>query len=270
MEGSKLKNLPVGTKVILDAKYDGETINWIVVHKNGNFSKIYPKESVLLMTKDIITIKAFDGKETNTRYFFNSEREFGSNDWSNSCVRKWLNTYGECQWQFNETSAPHSENVVYNAYEKELGFLSSFSNEVINNMIPVSVICSRKSSMRETKDLVFAPSKTEIGLRCKDKEGETFEYFKGFKKRKRRIAYPNYKAIERAEKTFIDDFQYCDEFHPWNYMLRSIDDKAKMDFCRIATVNPTGKIDSSFAFSGWTGVRPVICVSNNTEVSVIE
>lgn len=265
MEKSKLKDLPIGTEVILDARYDGEAIIWVIVHKNNSLSSIYPKDSVLLMAKHILSIKAFDGKENNTRYFFNSEIEFGSNDWNSSCIRKWLNTFGECHWEFEETSAPYANNVVYNAYDKELGFLTSFSNETISGMIPVTVQTARKNSRRETKDLVFLPSKTELGIRCKDKEGETFDYFKTIIRRMRRIAYPTYKSTQRIEKSFRDDFAKFDRCSPWRYMTRSIDEKAKIDFCRVSTIDSKGKLDSMFAFTGWAGVRPVICMTNDVE-----
>ena len=271
MGRNKLKNIPIGTEVILDAKYDGLYIDWIVVHKNTEDSKIYPKNSVLLMTKKIVTIKAFDGKENNVRHCYNSELEFGSNDWGESCIRKWLNTLAECNWQFRESSPPYPENVVYNPYDTELGFLTLFSNEVLAEMLPVTIPYVKENSVRrESKDLVFLPSKTELGIRCKNKEGECFDYFKGIKKRKRRIANPVPKAIRRLDDKFRQDFQNCNEFNPWNYMLRSIDEDSKINFCRNSTITARGKLGSSFSFTGWSGVRPVICLADDAEGDALD
>lgn len=151
-----LGELPVGS-IITDkkTKFNGKPIKWLVADHEK-----YPDGTVLL-SKDILCCRLFDAHKEN--YEDRYRREYGSNRWRYSDIRKWLN---------------------------DDFFCGSFSNRLADLTIPAlkeTVIpkCDRDSSTNYfidgTEDFVFLLSDAEIGCKgvCK-----ALELFEGEDKRK--------------------------------------------------------------------------------------
>lgn len=152
-----LKELPVGS-IITDkrTRFNNKPIKWLVADHEK-----YPDGTVLL-SKDILCCRPFD--EPKEYYEDEYQKKYGSNRWSTSDLRKWLN---------NEF------------------FGKAFSSRLADIVIPVSnaTVLSRHNrelcEVDRTKDTVFLLSDIEIG--GKD-YNVTLELFKGENKEKYRIA----------------------------------------------------------------------------------
>lgn len=108
-------------------RYYGEPITWrcVAIDENGP----------LMLSDKILCFKAFDAKGSNSYYhkdsYGNIRSQAGSNNWQDSNIRQWLNTYGKVNY-FH--CPPNSTSIAggHNAYDEESGFLSSFSpNELL-------------------------------------------------------------------------------------------------------------------------------------------
>ncbi|MSU00254.1 Ig-like domain-containing protein [Tissierella pigra] len=106
-------------------KYYNKPILWRVININEDGSP-------MLIADKILTLKAFDAKGENTvgrDDLWNSRKQYGSNLWQTSTLRQWLNSADmKVDYKYN---IPTKENVLYNAYDDEKGFLANgnFSEE---------------------------------------------------------------------------------------------------------------------------------------------
>ena len=147
-----LKELPVGS-IITDkrTRFNSKSIKWIV----ADHTKY--AEGTVLLSKDILCCRPFD--EPKECYVDEYRKKYGSNRWSTSDLRKWLN---------NEF------------------FGKAFSSRLADIVIPVSnatVFLRHDRELCEvdrTKDTVFLLSDIEIGGKVYD---ETLELFKGESKK---------------------------------------------------------------------------------------
>lgn len=262
----KLSKLPLGVTVYSDkAVYDSIPIEWIVVQHNVSATTSFEKETTVLLSKYILSFKAFDSIETVTRSNFMSALTFGSNDYGLSNIREWLNGNSTLDWGIAENrTAPIKEGVCYNPYADELGFMNRFEPEFVEIMRPMHLNSNNQSGFVNTlDDLVALPSLNELGFHSNLMEGDTLDYFnKRFNKTKRRVAFPIDKALERASADFVADHPHCSPYKHWGYLLRSIDENASMGYCRVSTVTETGKLGSIFAFNGSLGIRPMITIED--------
>ena len=147
-----LGDLPIGS-IVTDkkTKFNRRPIEWLVTDHEK-----YPDGTVLL-SKDILCRRPFD--EPKEYYEDEYRKKYGSNRWSTSDLRKWLN---------NEF------------------FGKAFSSRLADIVIPVSnaTVLSRHDrelcEVDRTKDTVFLLSDIEIGGKVYD---ETLELFKGESKK---------------------------------------------------------------------------------------
>lgn len=102
--------------------YLGETITWRCVGIDDN--------GPLMLSEKVICFKSYDAKGNYSNSY---RRSNGSNNWAETTLRHWLNSYGEVDWS-NRISVPTNENMYHKkgGYDKELGFLSSFSEAELN------------------------------------------------------------------------------------------------------------------------------------------
>lgn len=117
----QLKVLKIG-EYIEFGKYYNEPIIWECVSKNEN--------GILLLSKYIICLKAFDSAESGKCDIGNSDEEkMGSNKWEISNLREWLNS--EDTVVKYTTQAPIQSAIddptTVNEYVDEPGFLTNFS-----------------------------------------------------------------------------------------------------------------------------------------------
>lgn len=108
--------------IIEFGSYLGEPITWrcVGVDENGP----------LMLSEKVLCFKSYDAKGN---YANSYRRSNGSNNWAETTLRHWLNSYGEVDWS-NRISVPSNENVYYKkgGYDKELGFLTSFSESELS------------------------------------------------------------------------------------------------------------------------------------------
>lgn len=116
------------------SKYNGKPILWRVININEDGSP-------MLLSDRILTFKAFDAKGDNIGRDDqrNSRNQYGSNLWVASTLRQWLNSSDmKVDYKYN---LPTSENVIFNAYDDEKGFLADGNfTEAERNLILTSKI----------------------------------------------------------------------------------------------------------------------------------
>ncbi len=144
--------------------YLGEPILWRCVDIDEN--------GPLMLSDKILCLKAFDAAGTNSTYHTDGwgyiRKQYGSNCWSDSSIRQWLNSaedvvdYTHCP--------PNSANVVDNPYASEAGFLSGFTKDEIaliksvTNVVNVNYWETRRSGYWDGGNQIiycYTPSKTD-------------------------------------------------------------------------------------------------------------
>ncbi len=111
------QNIKVGDYVQF-GKYYGDPILWKCVKKEDG--------SPMLVSEYILCLKAFDAAESGIDSVGSDDvQKFGSNKWSSSNIKEWLNSEGKVNYT---TQAPVKGSVNENEYADEPGFLSNFSS----------------------------------------------------------------------------------------------------------------------------------------------
>ena len=135
--------------------YLGARILWRVMEINDG--------QPLLWSEYILSAKCFDAAESGTAGEGSSNADiYGSNVWSRSNLREWLNSTGKVSWI---TQSPTSGAIFgNNNYEKEEGFLTGFSKAERKLMIMTERrITDDLGGYKETtQDLVFLASYGEV------------------------------------------------------------------------------------------------------------
>jgi len=248
--------------------YNGSPIIWRCLESEEG--------RALMMSDSIITLKAFDaaGDAENDTYGFRTEN--GSNLWSDSTLRAWLNS--DSDNVSYSGSVPNKNNVTENPYNTERGFLCSFSKsekEVILDSEITTVIntcdLSRKSGgtaehilnsnisdvlanytesyVQTTTDRFFLPSVADVH----NINTNVYIFSPLYE-----IAYPTNEAVMYSELKFPD----MDLYDTWNYWLRDAVSYAQnSNLVRI--VSKSGTVDYDSANNGVMGVRPMFYI--NTE-----
>lgn len=126
MLGFKAEAANVGINIgdyIKLGTYNGEAILWRCVDIDEN--------GPLMLSDKILCLKAYDACGNNTEYHSDGwgwiRNSYGSNCWSDSNLRQWLNSDDiKIEWSH---CPPKSEAVLdgYNSYDEESGFLCGFS-----------------------------------------------------------------------------------------------------------------------------------------------
>lgn len=127
-EASKYSNIEIGDYIEL-GHYLGEPIVWRCVGID--------EHGPLMLSDKVLCLKAYDAKgDSDTHYvpgqFSDIRKYYGSNCWSDSNLREWLNSDEESiSWSHD---SPSSDNVYngYNAYDSEAGFLTCFTDEELS------------------------------------------------------------------------------------------------------------------------------------------
>lgn len=263
----KLSNLPVGTKVKDNlSKYNGKPVIWKIADRNHSG---YPSNTVTLISDKILSIKAFDGKESRNS---NSDRQnYGNNYYKYSNLLQWLNS-DLSNWyspQHGADAPPSSDNVLwnYNAYDNEPGFLYNFSSDFKNAMVSTSLKTARDSldggGSETVTSKIFLASTTEVGLANENgiAEGTKFPIFDGDESRK---AYPTAEAVSKSEYTDSS----LNISSPWNYWIRT---PATFGPSYASKVKYDGSLSLDNAYYSHYGVRPLcnlkseFLVSNSTD-----
>lgn len=259
----KLSALPIGAKVKdVTTSYNNKPIVWQVAGKDH-----YAAQQVTLLSKDIITLKAFDAKEAaNTD---SNRKNYGNNRYSQSNLRQWLNSNASAWYaaQHSADAPPNNENVWSNnnEYDAESGFLTNFSANLRNALQNTSLTVARNtvvdSGGSETiTDKVFLLSNTEVGLANENgvAEGKLLAMFSSDTSR---LAYPTAEAVTKSE---YKDTTNLLASKPWYWWLRT----PYAGYSYVArSVNSSGALDNYIAYYGHYGVRPALNLSSEILVS---
>ena len=253
-------------EIITFGKYNNDPIDWIVLHKNADGSSI-------LISKDILCLKAFDAPESGEfgscydealigdtpmekMYWTSSKaalapeiliQAYGNNDWSVSNLRTWLNA-GTQVVTYPDSAPTNAAAVTHGTgYATEFGFLNSinFTKDEQNALIPYSYEYTNSitGKVTECTDKVFILSQEELS------------WFSDYALSP--LAAPTEKALE-TDYEHAYDGSYTNGFHYW--WLR---DGSPECVCMTTLAAPS--LDPPVtewlsSYYGVGGVRPCICV----------
>ena len=170
------KEVKVGDEVVF-GKYNGEDIVWRVLKISENGSE------AVLITRDIITMKAYDAAESG-RYGYDGDKDYfrqnseadtdmnlqvrvrGNSDWSTSNIRTWLNSTKEVVKYQDQAPSSLAMSEKRNGYDNEPGFLYNFTEEEIAAILDTTVNTNGNAlsagQVITTTDKVFLLSMDEL------------------------------------------------------------------------------------------------------------
>ena len=153
---------------IIFGSYNGEPIEWRVLKLAEDGS------SATVVSKDILTMKAFDAAESGSYNYYNGKDYWGediskeeeavlhqirgNNSWALSNIRTWLNSTAENVTYEDQKPIQISMSEYKNGYDTEPGFLSNFSEEEREAIIETEV----ETNGEVTWDKVFLLSTQEL------------------------------------------------------------------------------------------------------------
>lgn len=153
---------------IIFGSYNGEPIEWRVLKLAEDGS------SATVVSKDILTMKAFDAAESGSYNYYNGKDYWGediskeeetvlhqirgNNSWALSNIRTWLNSTAENVTYEDQKPIQISMSEYKNGYDTEPGFLSNFSEEEREVIIETEV----ETNGEVTRDKVFLLSTQEL------------------------------------------------------------------------------------------------------------
>ena len=153
---------------IIFGSYNGEPIEWRVLKLAEDGS------SATVVSKDILTMKAFDAAESGSYNYYNGKDYWGediskeeetvlyqirgNNSWALSNIRTWLNSTAENVTYEDQKPIQISMSEYKNGYDTEPGFLSNFSEEEREAIIETEV----ETNGEVTRDKVFLLSTQEL------------------------------------------------------------------------------------------------------------
>lgn len=259
----KLSELPIGAKVKdVETKYNGVPIVWQVGGHNH-----YATGQTVLVSEKIITLKSFDAKEASNTD--SNRKSYGNNRYSQSNIRQWLNS-SAASWYSAQHSAdapPNNANVYnnYNEYDAESGFLTNFSENMRNALVPTTLTVAKNTvtdggGSETVTDKVFLLSNTEVGLTNENSiaEGKRLALFTTADSS--RLAYPTAEAVSKSEYTSTD----LSALKAWYYWLRS-------PFVNLSYymrhVFSSGALFNHYANNSNSGVRPALNLNSSILVS---
>ena len=259
-----LSTLSVGSTFKL-GKYQVENetpwpIEWEIVHQEANYQ--------IAMTKQIIDLRCFDGKEpTNTN---TNRSKYGNNNWQYSNIEQWLNS-DQASWysaQHQYDAPPNSANVSDNAYDTHKGFLYHWSNEdksLLKDMtltLANNTVTDGGGSYAWTGK-VFLPTYTQMGFGNTNNIAEGIKFSKFTDKTSR---------IKSINKYCAENNKYCidnnkTEGTNWWYWMSSVHPSNSIS---VRAVNVDGSVGNGFAYSGNGGLAPCICLPRTSTIIEVE
>ena len=169
------KEIKIGDEVKLGT-YLGDEIEWYVIDT-------FDDGSVELISKDILTMKAFDAAASG-EYNSDGENDYwsqdsfenasdetkayvrGNSDWASSNIRTWLNCEDNIVKFTDGIPNKMSVSGRCNDYAQEKGFLSGFTQEEIGSIVEVELETKGNTladnDIVVTKDRVYLPSKDTV------------------------------------------------------------------------------------------------------------
>ena len=257
--GTNLSELSVGDTFFL-GKYQVESetpwpIEWEIVHQTSDYQ--------IAMTKQIIDLRAFDGKEpTNTN---NNRKNNGNNNWQYSNIEQWMNSdqasWYSAQHQYDAppTSAncwQYSNGTTYNAYDSHKGFLYYWTADEKALLKDMTLTLANNTKTDGGGSYtwtgkVWLPTYTQMGGGQNNgiSEGEAFSKFTDNTSRIKSL-HPN--CIANNEYAKVNNSS-----GNWYYWMSSADPSFSHT---VRRVNSAGSIGNHAAYFGQDGFAPCICL----------
>ncbi len=210
-------------------KYYGEPILWKCASKS--------KEGITLASEYILCQKAYDASESGKwKEGSDNLQKFGSNVWSNSNIREWLNSTSST---VNFTTQPPNRSAVAsgtNAYSDEPGFLSNFTQSERDLIKAVN--------HEGVSDMVYLPSLAEVSLYYGNSDSQ---------------------RIRKMTDIGIQKGEYKkDGYNPtWTYWTRSPNPDYNYS---VTDIRGGGNSFFSLAYLGMNGIVPAIQLSSYTPI----
>ncbi len=155
------KEIQAGATVLF-GKYNNAEIAWKVLSVSDD------KTEAVLIARDILTFKGFDGADSGKYSFSASDvLSCGTNSWEKSSIRTWLNSDKDYVQYEGKAPTDMSMSDGCNGYDMEPGFLYGFSSEEISAIKETVVKTDNNSgsgSAVTTMDKVFLLSRLELDL----------------------------------------------------------------------------------------------------------
>lgn len=262
MASIDISALPVGAKVKdTGTTYYGSPIIWQVADKNHSG---YPDNSVTLVAANILKIAAFDAKESGNSN--SNRRGFGNNRYALSNIRQWLNKSGS-PWYVAQHSAdatPSSENVTYNPYDGQSGFLTDFSAQMKAALLDTTLTVAKATvdggGSESVVDKVFLLSKQEVGLGSENSiaEGSLLALFSS--DNSSRLCKPTANAVSNSNYTESS----LSASQDWWWWLRSPHSSMSNGVRAVYTNGGNSLYDANI---GKGGIRPALNLSSGILIS---
>lgn len=230
-------------------------------------------DGMLLITDKVIALGAMDAPEPGSAV--ENYTITGNSDYSLSNLHQWLNS-DKNDWFIptHDTDTPPSEEYLalrptlydpigHNAYAHKSGFLTRFGNTFRSNICSSLIPCADMdgNGIHYLNTKVFIPSAAELGLRTGViNEGCELPLFTDFCMR---YASPSQECLNESE------------WHPAYFR------ENRMIWYWLRTPNPTSPgflafshftnpFSFKFACSPWMGIRPMLSICLDAEVSLTQ
>jgi hypothetical protein len=251
------------------ASYNTQPVLWRVISVDANGAP-------LLLAEHILTYKSFDAR--GGKYTNEDRRDFGSNDWSESTLRQWLNSAEPKIAWANNVPALNTVLDGYNPYDTEKGFLveGNFSEQEralirpTANRIPLAKI--DEALAQRTKQ--GAADGTGFHQYAEDIEKAVANYDKAFYRTVTdRVFLPSVKQIKNMVQARGWEYRAKPtKYAVLNSTYRHADfESYQFDWYWLSTpwvdhhhslrvVDPLGQISNEMANNGVVGVRPALSI----------
>jgi len=268
----KLKDLPIGARV-RDIENPCEFL--VAAQDHPGYG------GTTLLAKNVIDVRCFDAKEPDKpgKQLFDSEADFGSNDYATSNIHQWLNSedadWYVAQHKYDCPPAPEYLRYGEQPYDKMPGYLSNFSAKFRQQILVSSVPVLKRTSRDHVKlttiqAKVFLPSRTELvkGDECRIAEGYPLPLLYDHRIFK---AVPLKEEMEKHGRSWnpgretapCDAPQIYDPKYGWWYWMRTPNYQYAF-LLRVAS--PYGAVSYTYANNDVVGVRPMMNLDEETQV----
>ena len=254
-------NAELGDTILL-GQYNGEPIEWRVIKLSDD------GRQAVVISKDIITIKAYDAAEGGKynfhdgEYYWNVSAEEledglerlvrGDNRWELSNIRTWLNSDKENVEYVDQAPAAQAMSEQRSGYNTEAGFLKSFTAEELATIVATQV----KTGDTVTVDKVFMLSSEELEWL---EEADVSKYAK-----------PTSAALEQDKSQWYEvevDGYGVEDYYWW---LRDGDGSSVSESYIVGTSYWDGKLISQAVGLEGFGVRPAMTVDLTSECITVK
>lgn len=229
-------------------RYGGAGITWQVIGTDD--------EKLTLMAGRIICFKAFDAASGNDRY--PERQKYGSNNWSTSTLRTWLNSDEErVDYGSKQPDTGHVW-MGFNSYDREPGFLSAFTADekrAIKAVTHKSILSVFDAGLKDGGKKYYFWTNS-IQLIIQNYDDAFFQYVEDA------VFLPDIRDIKNVYDKGLNCRRAYSETGAYsNYWLRT-PYATRASFVRY--VGSDGYVYHKDAYYGAMGILPVLCLDRSS------